>query len=149
MTTNYETSTEIIVGKTIEKAEISRFTYKSGGYRVYGDDYDILTLTFTDGDGIKFYHDQDCCEYVAMTKYDDLEKLNGLYVKTFDKIAVTDSNEDDYKYDLKFDHGGSRTVTKLVFNDEFIIEWLGASNGYYSESVDYKYIPATIDTEEE
>lgn len=125
MTTNYETSTQAIVGKTIEKAGISK------KYRVHENEYDVLILTFTDGDGIMFYHDQDCCERVIMTKYNDLENLNGLYVKTFDKIAISDDDGDEYD---------SKTVTKLIFNDEFIIEWIGTSNGYYNEGVQFKYI---------
>lgn len=125
MATNYDASPQIIVSKTIKEALIGNdCDYK------YADDHNTVTLIFTDGSKATFYHSFNCCEKVKITVWEDLEKLNGIHVNSFNQVVIRDPYPEKYE---------SSSITKLVFNNEFVIEWLGTSNGCYDEGVDFKY----------
>jgi hypothetical protein len=90
-----------------------------------------ILLTTRSGRKFLVYHEQDCCETVAIHWQDgSFDKLIGKPIVEARGIAVDTSEE-------AID--SSQTTTTLVFrvDDQTVISrWIGDSNGYYSESVD-------------
>jgi hypothetical protein len=93
------------------------------------------TVTFEAADGREFimYHDQDCCENVSIEDVvGDVDDLIGTPIISFECETNTDNPPDDadsflwtfYKFQTAKGH--------------LTLRWLGESNGYYSESVDFK-----------
>ena len=93
-----------------------------------GDDQ----MRFTASDGRKWvmYHSQDCCESVRVEEIvGELDDLIGSPILS----AEESSNQDE-------DAGGTHTWTfyrVATANGLVVIRWLGESNGYYSESVEF------------
>lgn len=95
-----------------------------------------IRLTTQSGRVIEIYHNQDCCEHVR------IESTEGSWLDLIGKVVVEASGtyveskgDGFYQYDC--------TKTKLVFrvDDATVISrWIGESNGYYSESVDFAEI---------
>jgi len=90
-----------------------------------------ILLTTRSGRRFLVYHEQDCCESVAISGQDgSFDKLIGKPIVEARDIAVDTSEE-------AID--SSQTTTTLVFrvDDQTVISrWIGDSNGYYSESVE-------------
>ncbi|MFM7896670.1 MAG: hypothetical protein ACKO8L_12255 [Flavobacterium sp.] len=98
-----------------------------------------LIFTFDDGNKIKMYHEQDCCENVEIVDIDgDLQDLVGGVLVDFSErksnlfdelqIEIKGIKPSDDSYTWTFYH---ITTSKGSVN----IRWLGESNGYYSEGV--------------
>ena len=106
-----------LVGEVLDAVDIDR------------EENQIL-LTTRSGRKFLVYHEQDCCETVAISGQDgSFDKLIGKVIVEVRDIAV-DTGDDEID---------SQTTTTLVFrvDDQTIISrWIGDSNGYYSESVD-------------
>lgn len=98
------------------------------------DNQDVVLFVCSDGTKYAMYHTQDCCESVCLESTDgDLSALIG------DEILLAEetSNSEQGNYD------GSQTWSfyKLQTNRAYVtLRWLGESNGYYSESVDFYQI---------
>jgi hypothetical protein len=107
-----------LVGEVLDAVDIDR------------EENQIL-LTTRSGRKFLVYHEQDCCETVAISGQDgSFDKLIGKPLIEARDFAVDTGEEgiDD-----------SQTTTTLVFrvDDQTVISrWVGDSNGYYSESVD-------------
>ena len=108
-----------LVGEVLDAVDIDR------------EENQIL-LTTRSGRKFLVYHEQDCCEKVAISGQDgNFDKLIGKPIVEARDFAV-DTGESESDYD-------SQTTTTLVFrvDDQTVISrWIGDSNGYYSESVD-------------
>jgi len=106
-----------LVGEVLDSVDIDR------------EENQIL-LTTRSGRRFVVYHEQDCCETVAISGQDgSFDKLIGKPIVEARDIAV-DTGDDEID---------SQTTTTLVFrvDDQTVISrWIGDSNGYYSESVD-------------
>ena len=118
MANNYLYDEQTIVGKTVKS--------------IVNSNNEELLLDFTDGSSCRFYHYQDCCENVYIKKSDDLSLLKGATLTAITKEI--DASEAD-SYD-------SSTLTKITFNHKCVVTWLGESNGYYDENVDFQFFPA-------
>lgn len=113
-----------LVGKTLTK--------------VY-EDKDKLIFDVDDGTQYALYHAQECCEYVRLEDTNgDLEDLVGTPILS----AYESSNELGYcepTEDMKKGWGtGTWTFYRIsTIKGTVVLRWLGESNGYYSESVDF------------
>lgn len=110
----------LIVGKTVTEIE-------NQGDR-------LLIFRCLDGSVFDMYHDQDCCETVEIEEIiGDLDDLIGV------PILVAEERESERKYDPD-GYPESSTWTFYEFRTikgSVTIRWLGTSNGYYSETVDF------------
>lgn len=101
--------------------------------RIDGAEKDSEMLTLTGDDGVKyvFYHEQDCCECVAIEDIcGDISDLIGSPLLYAEEASRREPDE-----------CGSNTWTFYKFstiNGSVTVRWCGSSNGYYSESVDFK-----------
>jgi hypothetical protein len=103
-----------------------------------GDDRNAIQITTTCGRVFLFYHEQDCCESVRI--YDqkgDLRDLKGMKLKSVE-LAIVD-NPDDVAYE-SYDHTTWTEIRFHVTDKTIISRWVGESNGYYSEHVDFSEI---------
>lgn len=93
---------------------------------------DEILLHTIDGQTFKFYHDQDCCEDVSIE--DIIGDLNDLIGSPLVRAEErTECGSDDQNC-------GSTTFTFYEFctiKGSVTIRWVGSSNGYYSESVEF------------
>ena len=89
-----------------------------------------------DGTIFEFYHEQDCCESVSIDDIvGDIDDLVGAPLTIAEEVSTEGAPEVD---------GDSITWTFYRFGTAkgvVTVKWLGESNGYYSESVDFRVIP--------
>ena len=94
---------------------------------------DEIFFTTTDNKKYVMYHRQDCCESVNIEEI--IGDINDL-LNTPIVLAEMVTNEDKPKD--KWDESFLWTFYKLVTAKGMVtFRWYGASNGYYSESVDF------------
>jgi len=94
---------------------------------------DELHFTLENGRKYRMYHRQDCCESVYIEDIiGDLDDLIGSTVTMAEGVTETGSNDwDTYTW----------TFYKFATAKGYVtIRWYGASNGYYSESVDIEEV---------
>lgn len=102
------------------------------------------SLTFRTADeAYRMYHSQDCCENVEIDDIaGDLDDLIGSTILLAEEV----SNENNTPEGITPpEHPDSYTWTfyKLATHKGHVtIRWIGESNGYYSESVDFVAISA-------
>lgn len=109
-----------LLGKTLTKIE----------GKVY--DKEII-FTTTDGEKYKLYHEQDCCESV------NVEEIAG---DLNDLINSPILQADEETSEKEENHGHSTWTFYRISTakGQVVIRWLGESNGYYSESVEFAQI---------
>ena len=100
-----------------------------------GDDEMILATS--DGKNYKFYHSQDCCEHVAIN--DVVGDLGDLLGEPLLEAEESTSNENPPDYKPEYQESATWTFYKFgTRKGRVTVRWLGESNGYYSESVDFE-----------
>jgi hypothetical protein len=94
---------------------------------------DVIFKT-TDGETYRMYHDQDCCEGVGIEDIEgDINDLIGSPLLQ----AEEDTNYDGGK-PSEYSESYTWTFYKFATIKGYVtIRWLGESNGYYGESVDF------------
>jgi len=90
-------------------------------------------LIFVTGNGFhRFYHDQSCCEHVMIDDIvGDLKNLIGvplLQAESFTRVS----------------HVTYTFYTFSTVRGTVTVKWIGESNGYYSEEVDYMYLEELV-----
>jgi hypothetical protein len=112
---------EELLGKTI----INIGQFDSNG--------DTLQFETSDGAIYQQYHNQDCCEYVYIEDINgDLNDLIGY------PILQAEESTQDASGSKNVSESGTWTFYKLATIKGYVtIRWLGESNGYYSEGVDF------------
>jgi hypothetical protein len=107
-------------------------------YFVVGDEGSEELYFYTNEEqttGYKLWHQQDCCESVQLE--DVIGSLEDLENTEIIEAKVLDGKQEDGKY------GESMTWTFYDIRTNkgsVTLRWLGVSNGYYSESVEFSRI---------
>lgn len=119
--------------------EISELVGKTP-QNVFEVDRDRLVFEMSDGSRFEFYHDQDCCESVAIEDIcGNLTDLIGVPLLIAEEVS---SVNEPPKREPDYDHTpDSYTWTFYKFctiKGDVTVRWYGTSNGYYSESVDFR-----------
>lgn len=125
--------------------------------KVDNEEQEII-FTTNDGEKFKMYHEQDCCEYVYIDDVNgdinDLlntpiliaEEVNSEeFQKNFEESFKLEEGKEDYRWNYINEKGDYEpdsctwTFYKLATIKGYVdIRWYGESNGYYSESVDFR-----------
>lgn len=96
---------------------------------------DEIVFNFQDGNKIKMYHNQDCCENVQI---DDIcgdinDLIDSEIIHFEERSGESDCNTE---IDGRFYESFTYTFYDIqTMRGSVNIKWLGESNGYYSESV--------------
>jgi len=113
-----DASFSVLVGKTLTAVE----------------NVDNEEIFFATSDGSKYWmgHHQDCCESVEVEEIiGDLQDLIGSPILLAEEVTKESETTD-------IDFRQTWTFYKLsTVKSSVTIRWLGESNGYYSESVDF------------
>jgi len=133
----FEKLKEAFIGSVIEKIELVG----------YGDDCQVSCVYFfTDKGVFQFYHDQNCCETVDMHHlFGCTDRCVGAKVADIEEFVFGSSYDVDYS-----DESQTSSIYKIHFVDEnakgyynkefdLVMHWIGESNGYYSETVDFRF----------
>jgi len=93
-----------------------------------------IMLTTESGRIFKIFHAQDCCEDVLIKSTEgDWNTLKG---KVIESVSLNEKEIPDDFY-----RTATETEITFVVNDSTVISrWIGTSNGYYSESVDFEEV---------
>ena len=96
---------------------------------------DELIFTTNEGKRYRAYHQQDCCESVYI---EDIEgNLDDLLNSPILQAEESTNSEDTFGK-IEYPDSFTWTFYKLATIKGYVtIRWLGESNGYYSESVDF------------
>lgn len=83
------------------------------------------------------FHSQDCCESVEVEEvHGDIADLIGTPILLAEEAESTDAPE-DWKSDYVPESATWTFYKMATVRGHVTIRWLGESNGYYSESVDF------------
>lgn len=101
------------------------------------DDEAILFET-AEGERFRLFHDQDCCESVRVEDVcGELDDLVGSPLTMAEEVSIYEGHPPE-GYDPTWGDTYTWTFYKLATVKGYVtIRWLGQSNGYYSESVDF------------
>ena len=103
------------------------------------NDSEKILFICDNGEKYLMYHDQDCCESVTVEDINgDLEDLIGSPILHAEEIV---SNENPEGVHYEGQDSFTWTFYKLATVKGYVtIRWYGESNGYYSESVNFKML---------
>lgn len=100
-------------------------------------DGDIMRFTARDGRVWELYHSQDCCESVTIADIvGNLQDLVGSPLRMADE-SVSEQGDPAPQYPDSWTWTFYKFGTVKGYVD---VRWLGESNGYYSESVDFRQV---------
>lgn len=104
--------------------------------KIERDGDDRLTFHTADAKWV-MYHSQDCCETVEIEEiHGDLDDLVGTPILLAEE-STSDVDPEGYQRDYP-PESATWTFYKLAtVKGHVTIRWLGESNGYYSESVEF------------
>ena len=115
-----------LIGKTLRHIDIN-------------NEKDEIKFFCNDGDIYLMYHDQDCCE--AVTIEDVIGDINDLIGQPITMAEEVTNNENPKEgFDESYDSFTWTFYKFATIKGYVTIRWYGESNGYYSESVDFKKI---------
>ena len=100
------------------------------------NDGDEIIFELEDGSKYKMFHNQDCCESVQVEDINgDLQDLIGSPITQAEESTSNDIIDGKPTYPDSF----TWTFYKFATVKGYVtIRWLGESNGYYSEGVDFE-----------
>lgn len=98
-------------------------------------------LETSDGKRYRMYHEQDCCESVGLEEIvGDIDDLLNNPLLIAEEACKTATEECYNEYGT-----GTWTFYKLATIKGYVtLRWLGTSNGYYSEAVNFEELPACL-----
>lgn len=98
---------------------------------------DLIRFLLDDGSVYVMYHRQDCCESVSVEDViGDVADLIGLEILEAEEVSGETPTDHQWEYEPD-----SYTWTFYKIGTQrgsVTIRWLGQSNGYYSERVDFE-----------
>lgn len=99
---------------------------------------DEVLLKCASGENFKMWHDQDCCESVVIEDIcGDINHLIGMPILEAEELSNA-KEPTEYEYN---DDSHTWTFYRIATNrGVVVIRWLGESNGWYSESVEFKQV---------
>lgn len=99
-------------------------------------DSDIIVFECSDGAKYKMYHSQDCCENVS------IEDTNGDTADLIDSpILLAEESSSNMSKFKQTSESETWTFYRLATINGYVdIRWIGRSNGYYSEGVNFEQI---------
>jgi hypothetical protein len=103
---------------------------------VNSEDSDCVEFILSDGTKCQLYHEQDCCESVGIDETEGtLRDLIGEVIT----LATEDgeSRPGDENRDNDYGSWTRSTYTLATASHKVMISWIGESNGYYSEDVNF------------
>ena len=101
------------------------------------EESDYITFECSDETMYVMKHSQSCCEYVRL--YDITGEVESLLNNEITMAEESESNAREE--DIDYDSSHTWTFYKLATVKGYVtLRWLGESNGYYSESVDFEEI---------
>jgi hypothetical protein len=102
--------------------------------------HEELIFVTSDGQTYKMYHEQDCCEGVSIEDIcGDLQDLVGEPI-TEASEETSQTNPEGVKVS-QYQESFTWTFYKLgTRKGSVTLRWYGESNGYYSESVDFRKV---------
>lgn len=120
---------EVLKGKTLSRIE----GMEKGN--------DVVTFYCTDGSAYEMFHSQDCCECVEIEDVcGDVEDLIGSEILVAEENIHENENPEGVEVP-EYQDSFTWTFYKLATRKGYVdLRWYGESNGYYSESVDFKQI---------
>ena len=90
------------------------------------------------GRAFKFYHIENCCESVYLCDF-EVDEIIGAEIIAADELTNSESMQPDTSTE-----SWQWTFYRInTTNGELWMRWLGESNGYYSEDVDFAEITQT------
>lgn len=98
-----------------------------------------IVFTTDSGEQFKLYHEQSCCESVLVEDVaGDLADLVGTPILMAEEVS-SDSSDPPPREDGEYEpESHTWTFYKFATLKGYVtIRWLGTSNGYYSETVDF------------
>jgi hypothetical protein len=126
----YYDDVTLLIGKTL--TSIYQTSYQ-------GDE--CLLFTTSDGEQYRMCHSQDCCESVYLDDVNgDFEDLVGTPILVAEERTNSDSHPDGITPEYQPE---SFTWTFYEFGTikgSVSLRWYGTSNGYYSESVNFRKV---------
>lgn len=102
---------------------------------IVNEDNQALIFTTEDGEKFLLHHVQDCCEHVRIEDIEgDLADLIGSPILMAEEVVgETGPYEGSESYQWTF-------YKLATIQGSVTLRWLGESNGYYSESVDFSRV---------
>jgi hypothetical protein len=124
--------------RNYKSAELNELLGKVIDKIIVSDDNCEIRFYCSDGTEYLMYHSQDCCESVSIEEIiGDITHLVGAPII----MAEESTNSDNPKGNS--DESFTWTFYKFATIKGYVtIRWYGESNGYYSESVDFKKLNA-------
>ena len=106
-------------------------------------DGESIVFTLLNGDKYRLHHNQDCCEDVYIEDIcGELGDLVGAPILLAEEATNSESHPPGVERPEYTDDSFTWTFYKLAtINGYVTIRWFGTSNGYYSESVDFRAVP--------
>lgn len=109
-------------------------------------DSDLVAFTLSDGTRCELYHEQDCCESVRVESIDGtFDSIIGKEIVIAAECVLSEDDPAGYTppEDACRDSWTWTIYTLATLDNSVSIRWLGESNGYYSESVNFRVAKAT------
>jgi hypothetical protein len=108
---------------------------------IKGTKHDKQMLFITENECFKFWHEQQCCESVTVEDITgDLSDLIGEPLLMAESVSKHEIVETEWE-----DRSRKWTFYKFATRKGYVdIRWVGESNGYYSEEVDYINFPVDL-----
>ena len=105
---------------------------------IKNEDDERIIFKDTNGNNYVMHHHQDCCENVTVSDINgDFEDLINYPIL----LADESTNSEDTFNKIDYPESFTWTFYHLATVKGFVtITWLGQSNGYYSESVDFELL---------